>query len=152
MRRKAVRQFHKVSPDVWRSRRFLALEGDQRELWFYLATGPHQTSAGCCKLPPAYAVADLGNDWTKERFLACVKVLVDGDLIAHDPDTDEIYVCRWFTTSPPTNGKHAAGIYNHICKLESAAVQERVEEEFAATDFGGSFLDSPSIANGKSPF
>ncbi|TGP27354.1 hypothetical protein EN875_033995 [Mesorhizobium sp. M2D.F.Ca.ET.232.01.1.1] len=151
MRKKAVRQFHKVSPDVWRSRRFLALQSDEREVWFYLATGPHQTSAGCCKLLPAYAVADLGNDWTKEHFLDCVAVLVDGDLVVYDPDTDEIYVCRWFTTSPPTNGKHAAGIYNHILKLESAAVQERVEREFAETEYGDAYITSPSITKDR-PF
>ncbi|TGR22399.1 MULTISPECIES: hypothetical protein [unclassified Mesorhizobium] len=151
MRKKAVRQFHKVSPDVWRSRRFLALQSDEREVWFYLATGPHQTSAGCCKLPPAYAVADLGNDWTKERFLACIKVLVDGDLIAHDPDTDEIYVCRWYKTSPPMNGSHAAGIYNHIVRLESAEVQERVEREFAETEYGDMYITNPSITKDR-PF
>ncbi|TIP20160.1 hypothetical protein [Mesorhizobium sp.] len=151
MRKKAVRQFHKVSPDVWRSRRFLALVGDQRELWFYLVTSPHQTSAGCYKLPPAYAVADLGNDWTRELYEACLRVLVDGDLIAHDPDTDEIYVCRWFKTSPPTNGSHAAGIYHHICKLESLAVQERVEQEFAETEYGAAYISSPSSANQR-PF
>ncbi|RUV07447.1 hypothetical protein EOA79_04585 [Mesorhizobium sp. M1A.F.Ca.IN.020.03.2.1] len=148
--RKAARQFHKVSPDVWRSRRFLALTAEERLLWFYFSTGPHQTSAGCCKLPAAYAVADLG--WLMDQYLENLAALVGGDLVVHDPETDEIYVCRWFKTSPPTNGKHAAGIYNHICKLESPAVQDRVEREFAETEYGGAYITAPSIANSSSPF
>ncbi|TPJ85524.1 hypothetical protein FJ434_16500 [Mesorhizobium sp. B2-5-13] len=146
--RKATRQFHKVGPDVWRSRRFLALTNDQRLLWFYFSTGPHQTSAGCCKVPPAYAVADLG--WTMEQYQGCLSALVAGGLIDHDPDTDEIFVCRWFQTSPPTNGKHAAGTYNRILKLESAELQERVEQVFGETEFGAMFMSTPSIANSKS--
>ena len=144
MRKPVSRQFHKVSPDVWRSRRFLALADEQRLLWFYLATSPHQTSAGCCKLPPAYAVADLG--WIMDQYLDCLAALVGADLIAHDPDTDEIYVCRWFKTSPPTNGKHAAGVYSRICKIESAGVAERCEGEFAETPFGETYISNPSFA------
>ncbi|TPM33888.1 hypothetical protein FJ955_03910 [Mesorhizobium sp. B2-2-2] len=142
--RKAVRQFHKVSPEVWRSKRFLALTNDQRLLWFYFSTGPHQTSAGCCKLPPAYAVADLG--WTMNHYLTCLEALTDGDLVTCDSETSEIYVRRWFQTSPPTNAKHAAGISSNIYRLDSDEVRERVEEEFSETEFGAAFLSTPSIA------
>ncbi|MER9331880.1 hypothetical protein [Mesorhizobium sp. M0488] len=142
---KASRQFHKVGPTVWRSKRFLALTNDQRLLWFYFSTGPHQTSAGCCMVPPAYAVADLG--WTREHYEACLDALSAADLISHDEETNEIFVRRWFQTSPPANGKHAAGIASHICKLESDIVREKVEAEFVETDWGAQFMTSPSSAN-----
>ncbi|ESZ31251.1 hypothetical protein X733_22530 [Mesorhizobium sp. L2C067A000] len=140
---KAVRQFHKVGPTVWRSRRFLALTNDQRLLWFYFSTGPHQTSAGCCLVLPAYAVADLG--WTMEQYLSCLDALSAADLISHDEQT--LYVCRWFQTSPPTNGKHAAGIASNIYKLDSPKVQEKAEEEFGETEWGAQFMGNPSIAS-----
>ncbi|RWN99527.1 hypothetical protein [Mesorhizobium sp.] len=142
---KMVRQFHKVGPTVWRSRRFLALTNDQRLLWFYFSTGPHQTSAGCCLVPPAYAVADLG--WTMDHYQLCLAALATADLIRHDEETNEIYVCRWFQTSPPTNGKHAAGIASHIYKLDSDRVREKVEAEFDETEWGAQFMTSPSIAS-----
>lgn len=142
---KLVRQFHKVGPTVWRSKRFLALTNDQRLLWFYFSTGPHQTSAGCCLVLPAYAVADLG--WTMDHYESCLDALADADLISHDEETNEIFVCRWFQTSPPTNGKHAAGIASNICKVDSDKVRGRAEEEFAETDFGAQFLTQPSIAS-----
>ncbi|BCH01250.1 hypothetical protein MesoLj131b_32490 [Mesorhizobium sp. 131-2-5] len=142
---KASRQFHKVGPTVWRSRRFLALTNDQRLLWFYFSTGPHQTSAGCCMVPPAYAVADLG--WTREHYESCLDALSVADLISHDEETNEIYVCRWFQTSPPTNAKHAAGIASNIYKLDSRKVSEKAEAEFLETEWGAQFVGNPSIAS-----
>ncbi|MCV0395918.1 MAG: hypothetical protein K5872_06640 [Rhizobiaceae bacterium] len=138
------RQFHKVSPAVWRSRRFNSLPDDPRVLWFYFATGPHQTSAGCSRIPPAYASADLG--WSAERYAAGKSELVAADLIVADDEANEIYVCRWFQHCPPTNAKHAAGIASNIYALDSDIIRERVEADFAETLWGGRFLDSPGRA------
>lgn len=138
------RQFHKVSPAVWRSRRFNSLPDDARVLWFYFATGPHQTSAGCSRIPPAYASADLG--WSQDRYEKGKAELVVADLIVADDETNEVYVCRWFQHCAPTNAKHAAGIASNIYALDSDGIRERIEGEFAETLWGGRFLDSPSCA------
>lgn len=136
------RQFHKVSPAVWRSRRFNALPDDAHIVWFYFATGPHQTSAGCSRIPAAYASSDLG--WSSDRFVAARDMLAAADLIVADSTTDEHYVCRWFQHCPPTNAKHAAGIASHIYRLDSDEIRERVEADFAETLWGARFLDAPS--------
>lgn len=138
------RQFHKIAPPVWRSKRFLSLPDDGRLLWFYFAAGPHQTSAGCSRIPPAYAESDLG--WSCDRYRQAMRELVAGDLIVADDETNEIYVCRWFQHCSPTNAKHAAGIASNISRLDSDDIRERVEAEFSETIWGGRFLDSPGDA------
>ena len=62
-----MRTFSKISPKLWRSPRFRSLEsGDERLLYLYVLTCEHQSSAGCFRLPDAYAASDLG--WTEERL------------------------------------------------------------------------------------
>ena len=62
-----MRDYSKVSPKLWRSPRYRSLEsGDARLLYLYFLTCEHQSSAGCFRLPVAYAASDLG--WTENRF------------------------------------------------------------------------------------
>ena len=138
------RQFHKIAPPVWRSKRFLSLPDDGRLLWFYYATSPHQTSAGCCRIPTAYAEADLG--WSRDRHDKNRQILMDADMIQFDPDTDELFVSRWFQHAAPANAKHAAGIASFISALDSDAVRERAEGEFVQTLWGERFIIEPSCA------
>lgn len=142
------RQFHKLSPAVWRSRRFYSLPDDARVLWFYFASGPHQTSAGCSRIPPAYASADLG--WAIDRYHKAKADLAAAEMVLSDDETYEVYVCRWFQHCAPTNAKHAASISSHICSLESDVLRERIEEDFDETLWGGRFHESPGRAmNGE---
>lgn len=138
------RQFHKIAPPVWRSRRFLSLPDDGRLLWFYFATSPHQTSAGCCRIPSAYAESDLG--WSRDRYSRTRALLVDCGMVLFDEGTDELFVCNWFRHSPPTNAKHAAGIAGIISSLDSDDIRERAEGEFCETVWGDRFTSEPSCA------
>ena len=138
------RQFHKISPPVWRSKRFRSLTEDGRLLWFYFATSPHQTSAGCCRVPSAYGEADLG--WSRDRFQTNRDLLIGADMITHDDETDESFVRRWFQHAPPTNAKHAAGIASIIASLDSDVVREQAEAEFVETVWGERFTTEPSCA------
>jgi hypothetical protein len=129
-----------IGAAIWRSRRFLALDSDGRVLLHYFLSGPHSTSAGCFRLPVAYGVADLR--WTEPQYRAAFEALVDAGLIEFDSDTDEIYVMGWFAHCPPTNIKHALGIKSLIERIESDAVRERAEADFAATEWGGKLLNN----------
>jgi hypothetical protein len=119
-----MRDFSKVSPKLWRSGRFRDLSDDARLLYLFLLTCEHQTSAGCCRIPGAYATADLGAKWTAERLHAARDHLSKAELIVHDDNTDEYFVCRWFKHNPPTNQKHLQGVRRMISELDSEAVRE----------------------------
>lgn len=122
-----MREYSKVSPKLWRSKRFrLLATDDARMFYLYLLTCEHQTSAGCFRLPDAYAASDLG--WDTERMEGARAPLVT-DMIGHDAETDEYFVRRWFNHNPPTNQKHLKGVQRIISELDSDHVREIAEEE-----------------------
>lgn len=124
-----MRDFSKVSPQIWRSKRFGALDDDARMFVLYLLTCQHQSSAGCMSLPDAYAMADL--NWTRERLHAARQAVTNADMLVYDGASDEYFVRRWFQHNPPTNPKHRAGIERLVLELDSDAVQEAAEVEFS---------------------
>lgn len=130
------REWSKVSPALWRSPRFLGLQGsDERLLLVYYMTGDHMNSSGCYRLPDGYAIADLG--WTLERYRTARDLLVAAGLISFDRITEEVFVNRWFKHNPPTNAKHAKGARRLINKIDSDDLRLMAEEEFCETDWGG---------------
>ncbi|WP_027151523.1 hypothetical protein [Mesorhizobium sp. WSM2561] len=122
------REFSKISPKVWRSKRFRALPSDDaRFLLLFFLTSEHQTSAGCFRMPDAYAAADLG--WPIERMQTARQDLIEGDLLAFDPDTDEYFVIGWFGHNKPMNVSHQKSIVRVVSDIESDAVREIAEAE-----------------------
>jgi hypothetical protein len=120
-----MRDFSKISPSVWRSTRFIALETDDaRFLYLYYLTCEHQTSAGAYRVPDGYACDDL--NWTRERYQDARQTLEVADLIAFDDLTSVVMVRRWFKHNPPMNESHLKGIERVIERLESEMIQEAV--------------------------
>lgn len=154
-----MRDFSKVSPQIWRSKRFGALGDDARMFVLYLLTCQHQSSAGCMSLPDAYATADL--NWTGERLEAARQAVIDADMLVYEGASDEYFVRRWFQHNPPTNPKHRHGIERLISELDSEAVREAAQCEYescvpaqdARGGSGNRLLSTSFISGGKgSPF
>lgn len=126
-----MRDFSKVSPSLWQSRRFTGLSSDDaRYAYLYLLTCEHQTSAGCCRLPDAYAAADLR--WPVERYRKARLELIDAELIKWDDDTSVVMITRWFKFSPPMNEKHLQGIRHILERLPSQDIWEEATAELEA--------------------
>lgn len=121
-----MRDYSKVSPKLWRSRRFSQLPDDARMFYMFLLTCEHQTSAGCLRLPEAYAAADL--NWQPERLGGARAPLIP-EMIAYDGATDEYFILRWFRHNPPTNSKHLKGVKRLISEVDSDTVREVAEAE-----------------------
>lgn len=140
------KRFSKVSPAVWRSKRFNGLSGsDAKLLYLYLVTCEHQSSAGAYEMPDGYAIADLA--WELPRYQQARDELIAAELIAFDDDTSTVYVRRWFKHSPPMNEKHAQGIQRIIGELESQIIAEQVQEEFdEATANRNPIDDKPNVS------
>ena len=152
----SARQFSKVSPAVWRSKRFTDLADPWAQLLYvYFLTCEHQNSAGCFRLPDGYASADLG--WPVDAYQAARSMLVNAGLITFDAETSEIYVDRWFKHNPAMGDKHATGAGRLIGRIESDALREKVEAEFMLAEdirtakvvsIGGGY-GNPGIANSR---
>ncbi|RUW53745.1 hypothetical protein [Mesorhizobium sp. M8A.F.Ca.ET.021.01.1.1] len=131
-----TRNFTMVAPGLHSSRRFLALDDSRRALFFYLLTSPHQTSCGCSQIRPGYACADLGPGWPEPKYQTCLADLEGAGLIITDPDTNEIYIDRWFKHNSKGSWKYAKAIQSQIDKIESEMLREKVNADFAATELG----------------
>lgn len=128
-----MRKFSMVSPKLWDSPRFHALGSDDaRYLYVYLLTCKHQTTAGAFSLPIAYGAADLR--WSVDRLAKALQQLVDGGMIVHDPETQEIFVLRWFRHNTVAKGKHRQGVERIICELDSDRVREAAEADLIDLD------------------
>lgn len=128
----ANRDFTKVSPNIWRSRRFRSLDSDARLCHFYFLTSVHQNSSGCFRLPDTYAAEDLG--WDVEKYVTARDQVVESGLVQRDASTAEVYVLGWFRFAPPMNDKHNIGVKKQIASIESDVLRELVEDEFVPVD------------------
>lgn len=129
------RDFAPVSPAVWSSPAFLSLDSDGRQLILFFICGPHQNSAGCCRIREGYVLADL--KWEAPQYRRALANVVAADLVAHDPATEETYVKKWFQHKGniPANKDHAKGTMKIIDHIDSDEIREIVEADFMATDW-----------------
>lgn len=119
----AAREFSKVSPAVWRSKRFLGLPDRGKIGYLYLLSNAHVTSAGVYELPPGYACSDL--QWTADEYSEVLAELVQAGLIDHDPEFDVVMIERWFKHCPPSNDDHATGTRRRLAAIESDRLREK---------------------------
>lgn len=130
-----MREFNKVSPKVWRDRKFRALpSNDARLLFVYLITCEHQNSSGCFRLPDGYAVHDLG--WEASIYSEKLAEVEASGLVITDAETSEVFICEWFETNPAMSKKHAIGIERIISNIESDKLRELAEAEFVTSRAG----------------
>lgn len=128
---KQMRDYSKISPNLWQSARFNGLPSDDaRYVYLYLLTSSHQTSAGCYRLPNAYAADDL--KWPEARYLRARDELISADLIKYDPDNTVVMITRWFRFNPPMNEKHEKGIRHVLERIPSQSIWEAASAELDA--------------------
>ncbi|MGA1803352.1 hypothetical protein [Rhizobium sp. HT1-10] len=143
-----MREFSKVSPLFWRNKRFSALTSTDAKLcMLYFVTCEHQNSAGCYRLPDAYAAADLS--WPMQHYLEVRQQLADAGLILFDDESKELFVTDWFETNPAMNDKHSQGCQRLISNIESDNVREAAEDAFLQAEENRQ--SKPSKAAGSVP-
>ena len=104
-----MRDFSKVGPRVWKSRKFWKLPDDATRLaYLYCITSQHVNSAGCYDLSTMTGAGDL--KWSEEDFRYRIEKVAEVGLIEWDRDESTIRITNWFTFNEPNNPKHAMGI------------------------------------------
>lgn len=122
-----MREFSKISPALWQSKRFNSLPSDDgRYLYLYLLTSGHQTSAGCYHLPDGYATNDLR--WELSRYLKARQELDSADLVMFDETESVIMITRWFKHNPPMSESHFIGIERILERLPSRLIWEAASQ------------------------
>ena len=143
-----MRDFSKISPALWQSKRFNSLPSDDgRYLYLYLLTNAHQTSAGCYRLPDGYATNDLR--WEHSRYVKAGQELVSADLILFDKTESVVMITRWFKHNPPMSESHFIGIERLLEKLPSQKIKEAASQ--AANEAWESVKAAKVEKSGKAP-
>ncbi len=127
-----MREFSKITPAMWRDKRFRSLPSSDAKLAFmFLIASEHQNSAGAYRLPTLYACNDLG--WDVERFTTARDEVLASGLVAFDSETEEYFCLGWFKANPAMGPKHATGVMRRIFEIESDQIREAAEAEFSAS-------------------
>ena len=122
-----MRDFSKISPALWQSKRFNTLPSDDgRYLYLYLLTNGHQTSAGAYRLPDGYATNDL--HWELSRYLKARQELASADLILFDEAESVVMITRWFKHNPPMSESHLIGVHRILEKMPSQLIFEAANQ------------------------
>lgn len=120
----SMREFTKISPTIWQSRRFRSLRSDDdRYLFLYLLTCPHINSAGCFWLPDGYALRDLG--WSRDRYEKARHSLHEAGLIDFDLEEECVLIERWYRHNLPMNKSHRKGTLIQLGKVPSERLREK---------------------------
>ena len=126
-----MRDFSKVSPSVWRSKKYRSLGSmEAQHVYLYLLTCPHGNSAGCFDLHPMYACADLG--MTEIQYLDCIERLCLAGLIEWDAGENTVLIVNWLEFNAPANAKHAIGILSQLGQASSEKLKAKVFHEIRA--------------------
>ncbi len=126
-----MRDFAKVSPTIWRSKKFRSLSSrDAKYIYQYLLTCPHGNSAGCFDLHPMYACADL--DMSEIEYRNGIESLVSVGLIEVDVDENTVLIVNWLEFNAPANPKHAMGLLSQLEQASSETLKAKVFHELVA--------------------
>lgn len=126
-----MRDFSKVSPTVWRSKKFRGLPSlEARHVYLYLLTCPHANSAGCFDIHPLYAAADIGI--TEEQFREAIDTLSKAGLIEWDAEENTVLIGNWVEFNGPQNQKHALGILSQLAQVSSGTLRAKAFQELRA--------------------
>lgn len=129
-----MRDYAKISPTIWRSRKFKALDDndDARLFYLYLHTCPHGNSVGCFWLPRGYIQADLG--WSDTRIDTCIRALCKGVLIRWNDAENVVQIVDFLAHSPIHNDKHAVGSARLALQLPDCDVKAHIINELREND------------------
>lgn len=141
-----MREFSKISPTVWRSRKFKSLpDMEAKFVYFYILTSPHNNSAGCYDLHPMYAGADLGI--TDIQFRYCIDTLSKANLIEFDNDENTVMIINWENYNEPMNPKHALGLLYQLNQASSKRLKLIVFSKFLEIFKAKGFDANQALAN-----
>ena len=123
-----MRDFSKVSPTVWRSKKFRSLGNmDARFVYLYLLTCPHGNSAGCFDIHPMYACADMGI--SDQQYADCIDTLCKAGLVEWDEAENTVLITNWAEFNAPANPKHALGIIAQLLQASSEHLRLKAFQE-----------------------
>lgn len=111
-----MRDFVKVGPSIWNSKRFKKLSDDGKLAYLNCLFSPRQNSAGIYINEIGYIMVDM--KWSEDRTRAAMAEVAASALIAYDPEEGLVIIDKWFEYNAPTNPKHAMKVLSDILSID----------------------------------
>lgn len=121
-----MRDFCKVNPSLWTSKRFRSLAEEGQRFYLYVLTSPQSNSAGCYRLNNSYACADLA--WEKSKFDTVCHTVCESGLLQYDKGEEIIYIDKWFSFNAPANPKHCLKIITELAQIPHVPLRDQAAE------------------------
>lgn len=111
-----MRDFVKVGPSIWNSKKFKKLSEDGKLAYFNCLFSSRQNSAGIYINEVGYIMADL--KWSEDRTAAAMAEVAASRLIVYDADEGLVIIDQWFEFNAPTNPKHAMKVLSDMLSID----------------------------------
>lgn len=124
-----MRDFNKVNPSLWGSKKFQSLGTDGKLIYLYFLTSPHSNSSGCYRCKIGYMVDDIGI--SRDDVIKGIERVSDTLLISFDMDEEIVFIRNWFVYNPPSNPNHAKKVLSDIVSLQNSRLKILALEDFS---------------------
>ena len=123
-----MREFNKVNPSLWGSKKFGSLSHLDRLLYLYFLSCVHSNSCGLYRCPVGYITSDL--KLSEEDVRKGIDRVSKALLIEYDNDEDTVFLYNWFKYNPPVNPKHAQKVKSDILSSSSDTLKDKCLKGF----------------------
>lgn len=112
---------------LWRSKRFRALDGEDKLLLLWYMTNENRPAIGVYRAPDQYPAAEL--KWDIEQVIQSRLRLMEVKLIHYDDETEEVYVDQSLRFAVKPSASVAGAYRRQVGDIESDFVREIVERD-----------------------
>ncbi len=113
-----MRDFSKINPSLWASKRFVSLDDKAKLFYLYCLSAPLSNSCGCYRLPIGYIMEDLG--WKRVGILYGIDTVSQSGLISYDYDESVVFIDRWYEYNSPNNPKHCLKVISELASVPNS--------------------------------
>ena len=108
-----------VHTQIWKDKKFRALSESSKLLYIAMLTAPNSNMIGLYEWPVAYAIHDLGEGWTEQKFFECVNEIEAQGMGYYDRDNEIVFIPNFLKDNQLNTIKQIIGGGNYFNKLPS---------------------------------
>ena len=106
-----------IHTQIWKDKKFRALSDDAKLLYIAMLTAPNSNMIGLYEWPVAYAVYDLGEGWTEQKFFDCIKEIEAQGMAFYDRESEIVFITNFLKHNPLNTIKQVIGGGNYFNTL-----------------------------------
>ena len=111
-----------IHTQIWKDKKFRALSEDAKLLYIAMLTAPNSNMIGLYEWSVAYAVYDLGDGWTEQKFFDCIKEIEAQGMAFYDRESEIVFITNFLKHNPLNTIKQVIGGGNYFNTLPATSL------------------------------